>query len=268
MAATSGHVYRTTDGGTTWTPTSVAPLATGLLDIAFTPDALHGWATTWMPDDGVIATTDGGATWTAQNVGSGQSLYGLACTDATHVWAVGEEGGILATTTGGARDPSRPRTKALGAVTVTRAHRCALRYEVSDRGGGTALVVILVRTAKGKLVRTFTLGPQRENAALSASLRATMAKGSYRWYVYAERRRRQRPGERRQREADRQVEAENGPGAAPGAAGRRTRGTVAIGMRQPTPKARSVTFRPGAACLRLNSLAATRRTTRSTVARS
>jgi hypothetical protein len=96
-------VYRTTDGGTTWTPTSVAQLATGLLDIALTPDALHGWATTWMPDDGVIATTDGGATWTAQNVGSGQSLYGLACTDATHVWAVGEEGGILATTTGGAR---------------------------------------------------------------------------------------------------------------------------------------------------------------------
>ena len=37
---------------------------------------------------------------------------------------------------------------------------------------------------------------------------------------------------------------------------------AAIGMRQPVPNARSVTFRPGAACLRLNSAPRTRRSTR------
>ena len=37
-------------------------------------------------------------------------------------------------------------------------------------------------------------------------------------------------------------------------------------MRQPVPNARSVTFRPGAACLRLNSARRTSRSTRRTVA--
>ena len=41
---------------------------------------------------------------------------------------------------------------------------------------------------------------------------------------------------------------------------------AAIGIRQPVPNARSVTFRPGAACLRLNSAIRTSRSTRSTVA--
>lgn len=41
---------------------------------------------------------------------------------------------------------------------------------------------------------------------------------------------------------------------------------AAIGIRHPVPNARSVTFRPGAACFRLNSAARTIRSTRSTVA--
>src|SRR5206468_13071117 len=45
-------------------------------------------------------------------------------------------------------------------------------------------------------------------------------------------------------------------------------GFAAIGMRQPVPKARSVTFRPGAACLRLNSAIRTSRRTRVTVSAS
>ena len=43
---------------------------------------------------------------------------------------------------------------------------------------------------------------------------------------------------------------------------------AAIGIRHPVPNARSVTFSPGAACLRLNSAIRTSRSTRSTVARS
>src|SRR5207253_2741164 len=40
---------------------------------------------------------------------------------------------------------------------------------------------------------------------------------------------------------------------------------AAIGIRQPVPNARSVTFNTGAACLRLNSACRTRRSTRVTV---
>ena len=42
---------------------------------------------------------------------------------------------------------------------------------------------------------------------------------------------------------------------------------AAIGIRQPVPNARSVTFSPGAACLRLNSASRTSRRTRRTVSR-
>src|SRR5581483_494457 len=42
-------------------------------------------------------------------------------------------------------------------------------------------------------------------------------------------------------------------------------GRAAIGILQPVPNARSVTFNPGAACLRLNSAMRTRRSTRRTV---
>ncbi len=56
---------------------------------------------------------------------------------------------------------------------------------MSDAGGGTAMVVIEIKTTRGALVRSFALGSRAENVRLSLSLKATMAKGSYRWYVYA-----------------------------------------------------------------------------------
>ena len=185
VSGTDGTVHRTTDGGATWTTVGLGALSNGVLNVAFAPDALHGWATIWRPLDCVIATTDGGATWALQDVGAGQSLYGLTCADASHAWVTGEDGGILATATGGVRDATRPKTLALRVVTVRRDRVCSLPYEVSDAGGGTALVVIEIKTAHGALVRSFTLGSRAENTRLSLSLKATMAKGSYRWYVYA-----------------------------------------------------------------------------------
>ena len=56
---------------------------------------------------------------------------------------------------------------------------------MNDAGGGTAMVLIEIKTMRGKLVRSFALCSRPENAALALSLKATMAKGSYRWFVYA-----------------------------------------------------------------------------------
>ncbi len=49
----------------------------------------------------VLHTTDGGTTWTSQNSGITSDLRGLALADPTHIWAVGDRGMIVYTTTGG-----------------------------------------------------------------------------------------------------------------------------------------------------------------------
>jgi hypothetical protein len=60
-------------------------------------------------DDGVggviVVTSNGGAAWAGQSVGASAKkawLTGVAFSDATHGWAVGNWGAILATTNGGA----------------------------------------------------------------------------------------------------------------------------------------------------------------------
>ena len=63
-----------------------------------------------MGDYGTILTTsDGGAHWRAQSVGIDEQLSAIAFPDASHGWAVGSGGAIIATTAGGvaARDLAR-----------------------------------------------------------------------------------------------------------------------------------------------------------------
>ena len=48
-----------------------------------------------------LATINGGATWKKQGSVSTARLSAVAFPDATHGWAVGDYGAILATTSGG-----------------------------------------------------------------------------------------------------------------------------------------------------------------------
>ena len=95
-----GGIYRTTDGGGTWT-SQESPLGddAGYSDVSFT-DLDHGtivWA------GGVILrTTDGGASWVTQNSGTGESLAGVSFSDTENGMVVGSAGTILRTTDGGA----------------------------------------------------------------------------------------------------------------------------------------------------------------------
>jgi photosystem II stability/assembly factor-like uncharacterized protein len=99
------EVWRTTNGGQTWSRVKVPASASGYNDVVFA-DANHGWAVGGPYGSGssIIRTTNGGATWTRQLVASDLDpvpLNVLSFVSPTRGWAAGAYGDILLTTTGG-----------------------------------------------------------------------------------------------------------------------------------------------------------------------
>jgi len=86
-----GKVFRTTDGGYSWTElTSYAPPGGGpTRDIQFTsPDS--GWTVGGIGGNLTVSrTTDGGATWTYYTVSGGSSLREIEMLDSQRGWFVG-----------------------------------------------------------------------------------------------------------------------------------------------------------------------------------
>ena len=96
-----GTVYRTTDGGNTWTPqqTSIAGSYGVYLSVSFT-DANNG---TIVGNDGNVEhTTDGGNTWFAQNSNTTHTLNAISFLDVNNGIAVGSSGTVITTTDAGA----------------------------------------------------------------------------------------------------------------------------------------------------------------------
>jgi photosystem II stability/assembly factor-like uncharacterized protein len=96
------QVFRTADGGNTWTSWSI-PLdfddGGGYLGGLQFVDARTGWL---VGREGlVMVTIDGGLTWTRQASGTLTDLVGVYATDARTVWAVDRLGRPLVTATGG-----------------------------------------------------------------------------------------------------------------------------------------------------------------------
>lgn len=93
------RLYMTTDGGQTWDSTATNPQAS-VMDIFF-PDANIGYL---VDELGYIyKSTDGGIHWNIQYY-AGKPLYSIHCVDSQTCYAVGADGLILKTTTGGAVD--------------------------------------------------------------------------------------------------------------------------------------------------------------------
>ena len=87
---------------------------------------------------------------------------------------------------GGATDAFAPATKALAAVTVRRGAYATLRYRVNDQtAGDKEKVTIKLRTKAGRTVKTLALGGRAANASLTYKFRCLLARGAYRYYVYA-----------------------------------------------------------------------------------
>ncbi|MFC2094780.1 YCF48-related protein, partial [Bacteroidota bacterium] len=92
-------VYKTTDGGETWTDIGQVAVSTNDLEEIFFVDANTGY-TFGAADEG-YKTTDGGATWSVLTTGVTATLRGSYFTDANTGWVVGSSGTVLYTTDGG-----------------------------------------------------------------------------------------------------------------------------------------------------------------------
>jgi hypothetical protein len=83
-------------------------------------------------------------------------------------------------------DSVKPVTSATS-VSVRKGANATLKYKVSDAepNKGTATVQIKIKNSKGKVVKTIKAGVKSVNVAQTAKFRCTLAKGAYKYYVYA-----------------------------------------------------------------------------------
>jgi photosystem II stability/assembly factor-like uncharacterized protein len=194
-AKSAAKVAHTTDGGVTWTvstlpqlPKLAAPLAIDFVD------QTHGWITDLVMGDSssvVLRTTDGGATWAA--VGqtfADQTLTGLDFVDADHGWVSGD--GVWGTSDGGASWQACVEGlvagSGLSAVDTTHAWASSpLSGIVStvDGSGDTAPPTTLSEGARGWLRRgtTITLGANDTGGSGVAATEYRVDGGA--WQQYA-----------------------------------------------------------------------------------
>jgi hypothetical protein len=83
-------------------------------------------------------------------------------------------------------DTRKPQPRAAWAARVVRGHTASLRFYISDvrPGSPTATVIVKVRTLAGRSVKTL-VGHGPTDRSLSARFVCWLAKGSYRFTVYA-----------------------------------------------------------------------------------
>jgi hypothetical protein len=148
-------------------------------------DSKHVWAVSLGT---ILASVNGGATWFTQFSGPGNTSYGMgiAFANATHGLVVGQVGTVRTTATGGWVVTRKPVTKALASVTVKQGAKATLHYKIIDASPpDAATVTITVKTKAGKAVKSWQLGLQAANKALSYKCTVSFAPGTYKWYVYA-----------------------------------------------------------------------------------
>jgi len=98
---------------------------------------------------------------------------------------VGNESGVVFDTI--IVDKTKPTTKAPYSARVRRGRTATLRYRVMDAApnGGTAKATIRIKTLRGKTVKTIRASYKPVNTTQKVSFRCRLAKGAYKFYVYA-----------------------------------------------------------------------------------
>jgi photosystem II stability/assembly factor-like uncharacterized protein len=94
-----GHIFRTTDGGRSWSRAAAGGVAENVLDFARSNDPQHLWAV--GPRGMILRSTDDGATWQDRSLGKDITLNAVTFVDDQQGWIVGEFGTILHTADGG-----------------------------------------------------------------------------------------------------------------------------------------------------------------------
>ena len=84
-------------------------------------------------------------------------------------------------------DARRPVTSAPSSAAVRRGGSVSLKFKVTDGKpcGPRATVTIRVKTLGGRVVKKLGLGTRAVNTSLTYRWRCTLARGSYRFFVYA-----------------------------------------------------------------------------------
>jgi len=84
-------------------------------------------------------------------------------------------------------DTTQPETAALGNVSVTKGKTAKLKYRVTEPAGlsPSAKVVIKIKRGNGTTAKSITIDSAPTNAQQTYSFRCNLARGSYKWYVYA-----------------------------------------------------------------------------------
>jgi hypothetical protein len=84
-------------------------------------------------------------------------------------------------------DTTQPETAALGNVSVRKGKTANLKYRITEPAGLSpkAKVVIKIKRANGTTAKTATIRSAPTNAKRTYSFKCKLAKGTYKWYVYA-----------------------------------------------------------------------------------
>jgi photosystem II stability/assembly factor-like uncharacterized protein len=94
-----GRIFRTTDGGRSWSPVAAAGVTENVLDFARSRDLHRLWAV--GPRGMVLRSVDDGVTWEDRSLGKDITLNAVTFIDDQEGWVVGEFGTILHTVDGG-----------------------------------------------------------------------------------------------------------------------------------------------------------------------
>lgn len=156
-----GNIDRTTDGGASWTTTTVGDAA-GTLHFV---DANRGWVVGYggpgcTPLCGIARTTDGGATWTPQASGTTQLLNAVDFVDPWVGAAVGSNGTILHTVTGGESGAEVAQTERDGGLRLLAPvpNPFSRTVQVGYAAPAGSPVTLGVFDVAGRLVRTLYRG--------------------------------------------------------------------------------------------------------------
>ena len=132
----------------------------------------------YMAPPGVAAWTDGTSYTVPVTTQGGITVYARA-TDWCSITAATSEVVKI--------DATKPETAALGNVSVKKGNTARLKYRVTEPAGlsPSAKVVILINRRNGTTAKTITIDSAPTNSQRTYSFRCNLARGSYKWYVYA-----------------------------------------------------------------------------------
>jgi photosystem II stability/assembly factor-like uncharacterized protein len=104
MGSTGGSLYRSTDGGATWT--YVQALSASGLDIAFVSGGSSGFIT--GSGGLILSTSNGGSSWSSVASGTTRGLNDIHFASSTEFWIAGDNATLLHSTSAGAQWVSEP----------------------------------------------------------------------------------------------------------------------------------------------------------------